>query len=86
MLRQQQVPDHVEHEQRLHGIAGETLAAFGEGKIAQTPGVAREFGIVAGPEPPGFRRGFGDGHTVFRQMARTWESSGSEQQAKYSRI
>src|SRR3546814_2931861 len=41
MLGQQQIIDHVEHEQSLHRIIGETLAPLDEGEIAEPLGVAR---------------------------------------------
>src|SRR3546814_1187123 len=42
MLGQQQIIDHVEHEQSLHRIIGETLAPLDEGEIAEPLGVAEE--------------------------------------------
>ena len=47
MAGQQQVVDHVEHEQRLHGIIGESLAGRGEAEKAEALGVAEEGSVVA---------------------------------------
>ena len=49
MAGQQQVIDHVEHEQRLHGVIREALAAFGEAEVAEALGVTEEGAILFEP-------------------------------------
>src|SRR5258705_13962715 len=45
--RQEQVIDHVEHQQRLHGIIREALAGLSEAEVAEPLGVAEEGAVVA---------------------------------------
>src|SRR3954447_25970473 len=61
MAREQEIIDHVEREQRLHGIIREALAGLGEPEEAEALGMAKKCAVVAvalleiGGE-------FGDGH------------------------
>ncbi len=43
---QQQIIDHVEHQQRLHGIIREALARLGEAEVAEALGMAEEGAVV----------------------------------------
>ena len=43
---QQQLPHHVEHQQRLHAVVGESLPGLGEGEVRQAAWMAEE-GVVA---------------------------------------
>ena len=60
---QQQIIDHVEHEQRLHGIIREALARLGEAEVAEALGVAEEGAVVAVALFEVGRR-FGNGHAA----------------------
>ena len=82
--RQQQVIDHVEREQRLHGVIREALARLGEAEEAEALGVAEEGAVVAVAlfEIGG---GFGDGQLcVLPCGARRARTSGDKRVAHYS--
>src|SRR3546814_3280816 len=59
--------DHVEHEQSLHRIIGETLAPLDEGEIAEPLGVAEEgaVGWMLDGVDIDFGRRLGHGHRLF---------------------
>ena len=48
MTRQQELLDHVEHQQRLHAVVREPLPSLREGEVAQPARVAEKCTIVGG--------------------------------------
>lgn len=46
MAGSEQLADHVEDEQRLHAIVGETLPHLGEGEIGKSAGMAEKCGVA----------------------------------------
>ena len=63
-LGQQQVVDHVEHQQRLHRIVRKPLAPFDHGEEAEPLGMAEKGAVVRGEVE--FGRGFGGGQGDLR--------------------
>src|SRR5437588_128767 len=61
MTRQQQVIDHVERQQRLHGVIREALACLGEAEETKPLWMTEESAVVVGAL---FKiwSGIGDGH------------------------
>ena len=68
MPGQQQVIDHVEREQRLHGIIRETLARLSETEEAETLGMAKE-GAIVPIDLLEVRRGVGNAHDCALPLA-----------------
>jgi hypothetical protein len=57
----EQIVDHVEREQRLHGVIGKALAPFGEAEIAEALGMTEERAVLVRADFI-VRRGVGNGH------------------------